>query len=90
MNFHVHIHVSLYMYIRYLCNQATVIQLVECLHTSHHIYTDNFYSRPGIIYGTKKMRFGACGTARVDRKRMPKQFKNKRDMEKGDVRKVEI
>ena len=36
------------------------------------------------------MGFGACGTARVDRKGMPKQFKNKRDMEKGDVRKVEI
>ena len=36
------------------------------------------------------MGFGACGTARVDRKGMPKQFKNKSDMEKGDVRKVEI
>ena len=36
------------------------------------------------------MGFCACGTVRVDRRGMPKQFRNKTDINKGDIRAVEI
>ena len=36
------------------------------------------------------MGFGACGTVRVNRRGMPKEFRNKTDINKGDVRAVEI
>ena len=55
-----------------------------------YIYTDNFYTSPALFTELKGLGFRACGTVRVDRRGMPKQFRNKSDMERGEVRKVEL
>ena len=63
---------------------AVVMKLLEGLDTDHQIYMDNYYTSPTLFRDLKRLGFGACGTARVDRKGIPPTFRGK--LPKGQVR----
>ena len=54
----------------------------------HHVYCDNYYTIPTLFYDLRTAGFGACGTLRLDRKRVPKRLKSKRKMIWGEVESV--
>ena len=60
------------------------MKLLEGLDTDHQIYMDNYYTSPTLFRDLKRLGFGACGTARVDRKGIPPTFRGK--LPKGQVR----
>ena len=41
----------------------------------HHIYMDNYYTSPSLFVDMKLKGLGVCGTALVDRKGMPLEWK---------------
>ena len=43
----------------------------------HHIYMDNYYTSPSLFVDMKLKGLGVCGTACVDRKVMPLEWKSK-------------
>ena len=43
----------------------------------HHIHMDNYYTRPSLFVDMKMKGLGVCGTALVDRKDMPLEWKSK-------------
>ena len=71
---------------------SVVIRHLEGLEgRGHHVYMDNFYSSPSLYKDLKDKGIGACGTVRLNRKGMPKEWtcKNSKDdtLKIGDVRK---
>ena len=67
---------------------AIVMRLLEPLkRAGHHIYMDNYYTSLSLFIDMKQKGFGACGTARVDRKGMPLEWKGKGKGQTGDKRK---
>ena len=42
-----------------------------CNHAGHHLYFDNYYASPVVIADLALKLFGACGTLRVNRKKIP-------------------
>ena len=61
------------------------------------MYMDNYYSSPTLYKKLKENGFGACGTVRVDRQKMPEEWKQGRsgkkrqeNISKGEVRSVDL
>ncbi|XP_013789601.1 uncharacterized protein LOC106473469 [Limulus polyphemus] len=54
------------------------------LHHEHHLYLDNFYSRPGLFEALKELGTGACGTVRLSRRGLPEEIKTARLQLKKD------
>ena len=70
---------------------CTVLKLLEGYeHKQHDVYMDNYYTSPLLYKEMVQNGFGACGTARVDRKGMPREWKNgkgkKTKLAQGSVR----
>jgi hypothetical protein len=71
---------------------ATVMKLVEGLEgRGHNIYMDNYYSSPDLFLDLYDNGFGACGTVAVNRRGMPREWKNsqkgkQQSMKQGDIR----
>ena len=64
---------------------AVVLKLVEGLENrGHHLYCDNYYSSPILFTSLWHLGFGACGTVRTDRKKMPQQIADAK-LKKGEV-----
>ena len=53
----------------------------------HHIYMDNYYTSPSLFVDMKLKVLGVCGTACVDRKGMPLEWKSKAKG-KGQTRQI--
>ena len=53
-------------------------------HKGYIVYTDNFYSSPALFRALTEKGFGACGTARKDRKGIPKLVTTSK-LAKGEV-----
>ena len=54
---------------------ATVFRLLQGLENKgHHVYTDNYYSNPTLYTKLKELGYEACGTVKVNRKGMPKEW----------------
>ena len=69
---------------------AVVLRLVEGLeHKGHHVYMDNYYSSPALFSSLQQLRFGACGTVRVNRRGLPKEVMGAK-LKKGDMTSSEI
>ena len=55
-----------------------VMRLLGSLNKAgHHICMDNYYTRPSLFVNMKLKGLGVCGTALVDRKGMPLEWKSK-------------
>ncbi len=64
---------------------AVELKLMEGLEQKgHQLYCDNYYTRPTLFSSLRALGFGACGTARGDRKRMPKTLAAVK-LQKGEV-----
>ena len=50
----------------------------------YHVYMDNYYTSPLLFKEMGKRGFGACGTARVDRKGMPEAWKGSKTKNQGN------
>ena len=50
----------------------------------HHVYCDNFYTSPSICLKLEEQGTGCCGTARINRKGIPKAFQQ-RKLKKGEM-----
>ena len=62
-----------------------VINLVKDLaRKGYNVYCDNFYSSPSLFLQLYTMGFGACGTARIDRRGIPSEFQ-KGKLKKGEM-----
>ena len=64
-----------------------VIDLVndpKLLHKGYIVYTDNFYSSPTLFRELTDNGFGACGTARKDRRGIPRSVTTAK-LQKGDL-----
>ena len=48
------------------------------------VYTDNFYSSPELFKALSDLDFGACGTARKDRRGIPKSISSA-NLQRGQV-----
>ena len=79
--------------------EGVVLTLLQGLeHKGHHVYMDNYYSSPTLCKKLKENGFGACGTVRVDRQKMPEEWKQGRSgkkrqenmISKGEVRSVDL
>lgn len=53
-------------------------------HKGYIVYTDNYYSSPALFKALTDSGFGACGTARRDRKGIPKSISSV-NLQKGQV-----
>ena len=66
---------------------ATVFRLLQGLENKgHHVYTDNYYSNPTLYTKLKELGYEACGTVKVNRKGMPKEWMKDKKIDKGEVR----
>ena len=64
---------------------GVVMSLVHKLaNKGYHLYVDNFYSSPKLFHELYKMKIGACGTVRIDRRGIPPDFQ-KTKLHKGDI-----
>ena len=64
---------------------AVVLKLVEGLEMKgHHLYCDNYYSSPSLFSCLQQLGFGACGTVRCNRQRMPLEISSAK-LQKGEV-----
>ena len=67
-----------------------MLKLVEGLeHKGHHLYCDNYYTSPNLFSSLRQVGFGACGTARGNRRRMPKAVVAAK-LKKGEVTSSEV
>ena len=74
---------------------SVVLRLVEGLEgKGHHVYMDNYYSGPMLYNDLRKKGIGACGTVRLNRKGIPKEWSKKgmkgEKLRKGEVRKKDL
>ena len=75
---------------RHGVTHAVVLKLVEGLENKcHHVYCDNYYSSPNLFSALRHLGFGACGTVRVDRQRMPQVIADTK-LKKGEVISCEV
>ena len=68
-----------------------VMKLLGSLKKAGHlIYMDNYYTSPSLFVDMKLKGLGVCGTALVDRKGMPLEWKSKAKGkgQTGQIRKV--
>ena len=64
-----------------------VLKLVSGLENKgHHLYCDNYYSSPELFLRLKALGFGACGTARTNRRGIPASLKSTASMGRGQVK----
>ena len=64
---------------------SVVLQLIQHLAgKGYNLYCDNFYSSPNLFLQLHTMGIGACGTARIDRRRIPPEFQ-KAKLKKGEM-----
>ena len=71
------------------CNTTTktVVGLLNkgnLLGKGHHVYMDNYYNSPELFYELHHKETFACGTARANRKGMPKSVTKAKLKWKGD------
>ena len=65
--------------------KRVVIDLTqELTGNNHHVYFDNFFTSYDLLQSLKGEKIFACGTARKDRKDLPRKCKSDKEMKKGD------
>ena len=64
--------------------ESVVIMLTKPLeHLCCEIYMDSFFSSPLLQPKSQQQQIYLCGTARTDRKHMPKNLKQDKDLKRG-------
>ena len=60
---------------------AIVIAMLDGLEgRGHHVFTDNYYSRPALFAELRDLGFGACGTVHINRRGLPAAMKARGDV----------
>ena len=69
---------------------GVVLKLLEGLENKgHHVYCDNYYTSPTLFSSLLQLGFGACGTVRLDGRRMPQAISDAK-LNKGEVFSCEV
>ena len=70
---------------RNLLGERVVLDLTKNLwHKGYHLYSDNFYTSPALCSKLYDHGMGSCGTARLNRRGIPKPFQEQK-LKRGEV-----